>query len=268
MNAQPHVVVAGAFDDIRSRDLRFLEAAAGLGPVTVLLPTDMAIRTETGHPPRFSFAERAYVLSALRHVSQVVPVASSADAPPPDMAVDIWAATQNNPSEVGQRYCHDHALPYHEFPEESLQGFPLQPPAPTGRRKVLVTGCFDWFHSGHVRFFEEASAFGDLFVVVGHDANIRLLKGEHHPLLSAEERRYIVGSVRFVTQALISSGTGWLDAEPEIRQLKPDVYVVNEDGDKPDKRDYCRELGIEYVILRRAPAPGLPRRSSTELRGF
>jgi cytidyltransferase-like protein len=71
-----------------------------------------------------------------------------------------------------------------------------------------VTGCFDWFHSGHVRFFEEVSALGDVYAVVGSDRNVRLLKGEGHPLLPQEERRYLVRSVRFVTQALVSSGTG------------------------------------------------------------
>ena len=30
-----------------------------------------------------------------------------------------------------------------------------------------MTGCYDWFHSGHVRFFEEVSELGDLYVVAG-----------------------------------------------------------------------------------------------------
>jgi len=141
-------------------------------------------------------------------------------------------------------------------------------PQPSSRKKVLVTGCFDWFHSGHVRFFEEVSELGDLYVVVGHDANIRLLKGEGHPMFSQEQRRYMVGSVRYVTQALISSGHGWLDAEPEIERLRPDIYAVNEDGDKPEKRRYCEDHGIEYVVLKRLPKPGLPKRQSTTLRGF
>jgi glycerol-3-phosphate cytidylyltransferase-like family protein len=119
-----------------------------------------------------------------------------------------------------------------------------------------------------VKFFEEASALGDLYVVVGHDANIRLLKGEGHPLLPESERVYMVHAVRCVQQALISSGHGWLDAEPEIALIKPHFYVVNEDGDKPDKRAYCAAQGIEYVVLKRVPKEGLPRRESTLLRGF
>ena len=133
---------------------------------------------------------------------------------------------------------------------------------------MVVTGSYDWFHSGHVRFFEEVSAYGDLYVVVGHDANIRLLKGDGHPLLPQAERRYVVGSIKYVKQALISSGDGWLDADPEIQLLKPDIYAVNEDGDKGGKREYCKQHGIQYLVLKRIPAPGLPQRSSTNLRGF
>jgi cytidyltransferase-like protein len=139
---------------------------------------------------------------------------------------------------------------------------------PSSRKKVVVTGCYDWFHSGHVRFFEEVSALGDLYVVLGHDENVRLLKGEGHPLLPQEERRYVVQACRYVTQAQISTGHGWMDAEPEIARIEPDIYAVNEDGDKPEKRAFCAEHGLEYVVLQRAPRPGLPKRASTDLRGF
>jgi glycerol-3-phosphate cytidylyltransferase-like family protein len=82
------------------------------------------------------------------------------------------------------------------------------------------------------------------------------------------ERRYLVQSIRFTKQALISSGSGWMDAEPEIAQIKPDFYVVNEDGDVPEKHKFCEARGIEYVVLKRIPKEGLPRRQSTDLRGF
>ena len=59
-----------------------------------------------------------------------------------------------------------------------------------------------------------------------------------------------------------------MDAAPEIAVIKPDIYAVNEDGDKPEKRVFCEEHGLEYVVLKRAPKEGLPRRESTVLRGF
>jgi cytidyltransferase-like protein len=136
------------------------------------------------------------------------------------------------------------------------------------RKKVVVTGCYDWLHTGHVRFFEEASQLGDLHVVVGSDANVRLLKGDGHPLIGEAERRYMVQAIRYVTETWVSTGSGWMDAEPEIERIRPDCYVVNEDGDKPDKRAFCQAHGLEYVVLKRLPKEGLPRRESTQLRGF
>ena len=169
-----------------------------------------------------------------------------------------------------ENFCRESRVTYRIFKADELKGFPEPPPEPSvsGAKKVVVTGSFDWFHSGHVRFLEEASQHGDLYVVVGHDANIRLLKGEGHPLLPQNERRYVAGSIKFVKQALISSGNGWMDADPEIQRLKPDIYAVNEDGDKAGKREYCEKHGIKYLVLKRAPAHGLPGRSSTILRGF
>ena len=59
-----------------------------------------------------------------------------------------------------------------------------------------------------------------------------------------------------------------MDAEPEIALVKPDIYAVNQDGDKPEKRAFCAEHNLEYVVLERLPKEGLTRRSSTDLRGF
>jgi cytidyltransferase-like protein len=164
-------------------------------------------------------------------------------------------------------------MPYVVIEEQRLAGFPLETPVrpagtQAGRPRVLVTGCYDWFHTGHVRFFEEVSELGDLYAVVGHDANIRMLKGAGHPLYCQDERRYMVGSIRYVQEALIATSDGWLDAEPEIRRIQPDIYAVNEDGDRPEKREYCRAHGIAYRVLKRLPKDGLPRRQSTDLRGF
>jgi len=269
------IIVTGAFDDIRSRHLRFLEEASKLGELTVLLWPDETLQALTGQPPKFPLAERHYFLNAVRYVSRVIPV--NAPVNPDELPVeesfrpDIWVDVESSSNKARQVFSRQRGLEYRVLRGEDLRGFPATPPARAtepSRKKVIVTGSFDWFHSGHVRFLEEVSSYGDLYVIVGHDANIRLLKGEGHPLLPQDERRYVVGSIKYVTQALISSGEGWLDADPEIKKLKPDIYAVNEDGDKGGKREYCQKLGIEYLVLKRTPAPGLPKRSSTDLRGF
>ncbi len=272
MSFQKQIIVSGGFDDLKSRDLRFLEEAARLGELTALLWPDATLQKLTGKAPKFPFAERSYFLKAVRYVGRVVEAADSAgfDTVPENFKTCVWVDVETTANPAREQFARENQINYRVFKPDELKGFPEPPPVPSapGRKKVLVTGSYDWFHSGHVRFLEEVSGYGDLYVVVGHDANIRLLKGEGHPLLSQAERRYVVGSIKFVKQALISSGEGWLDAEPEIQRLQPDIYAVNEDGDKGGKREYCRKLGIEYLVLKRTPAPGLPQRSSTDLRGF
>jgi cytidyltransferase-like protein len=268
------VVVFGGFDDIRSGHVRFLEEASGFGDVTVLVWADNLIRQATGTPPKFPMAERAYFLNAIRYVNRVVQLEawSELDLLPeiPGLHPELWADMESWANPAREKFCRAHGIRYRVFKTGELQGFPEPLPLSSipDKKKVIVTGTYDWLHSGHVRFFEEASGYGDPYVVVGHDANIRLLKGAGHPLFPQAERRYMVGAVKYVKQALISTGEGWLDAEPEIRRLQPDIYIVNEDGDQGGKREYCQKLGIEYVVLERIPAPGLRRRSSTELRGF
>lgn len=120
-------------------------------------------------------------------------------------------------------------------------------------------------HSGHVAFFKEAARFGELFVGIGSDRTIEELKGRE-TWNSEQERLFMVQSVRYVSRAWINSGSGILDFVEELKYLNPDRYVVNEDGHSPSKQDLCRELGIEYIILKRIPEPGLPERSTTGIK--
>jgi cytidyltransferase-like protein len=271
MSSSPQVVVSGGFDNTKSLDLRFLQEASKLGEVTLLLWSDSLVQQVTGSAPKFPLAERAYFLNAVRYLKRVIPLdQADANALSHGITASLWADYPPTANPARQQFAGQRNLAYRVFTPAELSGFPEPPPMPSqpGRQKVVATGCYDWFHSGHVRFAEEASAYGDLYICLGSDANVRLLKGEGHPLLSEEERRFVVGSIKFVKQALVTTGSGWVDADPEIRRLKPDYYVVNEDGDKGGKREYCQKLGIEYIVLKRTPAPGLPKRSSTDLRGF
>jgi cytidyltransferase-like protein len=238
------VRVLGSFDDLRSGDVRFLQEAARLGAVDVSLLSDEAVERIRGSPPAFPEDERRYILEAVRFVSGVTLVEGPA---------------------AGAEYV--------VIPDSELEGFPDPVsshaiPESGGRKRAIVTGCYDWLHSGHVRFFEEVSELADLYVTVGSDRNIEFLKGTGHPLYPEEERRYMVASMRYVKQAMVATGWGWLDAEPEIERIQPDIYAVNEDGDRPEKRDYCETHGIEYRVLRRLPRAGLPARQSTDFRGF
>jgi cytidyltransferase-like protein len=133
------------------------------------------------------------------------------------------------------------------------------------RKKVFVSGCYDMLHSGHVSFFTEASLYGDLYVGIGSDKTIYDLKGRK-TVNTDQERLYMVKALKCVKEAWINSGSGVLDFKEELIKLKPDILFVNEDGHSFEKEKLCKELGIEYIISKRLPHSGLPRRSTTDLR--
>lgn len=132
-------------------------------------------------------------------------------------------------------------------------------------KKVFVTGCFDLLHSGHIAFLQEAATFGDLFVSIGADENVHQLKGRY-PVNTQDERRYMIDALACVSKCMINTGWGYIDFEKELLDVKPDVFVVNEDGHTPAKQSLCKESGIEYHILKRIPHADLPVRSTTMLR--
>lgn len=133
------------------------------------------------------------------------------------------------------------------------------------RKRVFVSGCYDMLHSGHVAFFKEASQYGDLYVGIGSDATIEQLK-KRKTVYSERERLYMVKAIRYVTDACINNGSGLMDFVDTVERVKPDIFVVNSDGGSAEKREFCRQRGIEYIELERTPEAGLQARSTTDLR--
>jgi len=271
----PRVYVSGAFDDFGFEEVRFLEAASRFGAVRAFIWSDALVHARSGNFPKFPLPERLYLAHASRWIDEAI---VTADVPPEGLPLEAaapgtWVVRERDDTGGQRDKARARGLDYHVARDRELSEIPAgEDPSPallsTSAPRVIVTGSFDWMHSGHVRFFEEASGLGVLYVVVGSDQNIRLLKGDGHPAFPECKRRYLVHSVRSVSGTFISTGSGWMDAAPEIERMRPTFYAVNEDGDKPEKRDFCSVHGIEYVVLKRIPREGLPPRSSTELRGF
>lgn len=132
-------------------------------------------------------------------------------------------------------------------------------------KKVFVSGCYDLLHSGHIEFFRQAAQYGDLYVGIGSDATILQYKN-HRTLYPEQERLFMVQSIKYVKEAYINKGTGVMDFVPTVEMLKPDRFVVNADGSSEEKRRFCEERNIEYIVLERTPAKGLNARSSTDIK--
>ena len=269
------IFISDGFDNLHYHEFVFLKKAADMGEVTALLWSDAVYKKMTGTAPKYSEAERSYFAEAVRYISKVEMVTETKSPESLPVAIgrdDIWLIREDALTSARMSWAKKNGVNCVCIQQQDLNvKFPLPVdlrPAKPGAKKVVVTGCYDWLHSGHVRFFEETSEYGALYVIVGCDKAIKLLKGDSKPMFPEWQRFFMVDAMRYVTQGLVSSGIGWMDAENEIMRIKPDYYIVNEDGDRPEKAEFCTKNGIEYKVLKRLPKEGLPKRTSTDLRGF
>src|ERR1039458_6728215 len=115
MSAPVQVAVTGPFDDQSSRTLRFLQEAARLGEVTVLLWPDDTVRALDWKPLKFPLAERAYFLQALRYVKRLLPVTGevAAHALPraPGFTPGLWVLEEARAGPAQRAFCEQHRLP-------------------------------------------------------------------------------------------------------------------------------------------------------------
>ena len=134
------------------------------------------------------------------------------------------------------------------------------------KKKVLVAGYFDLLHSGHIRFLEEASEFGEVYISLGSDSNSIECKNKK-PIYTENERRYMLQSLKYVQDVEISTGQiGPMSFLQYLEKIKPDYFITNEDGSELGKKELiCKNNNVKFVILKRQPKENLEPRSSTSI---
>ena len=83
-----NAIVSDSFDDLRSKQVRFLEEAHKIGFVDVLLWSDKLVQSITGHLPKFPQEERLYCLQSLRYVDRVRVISKIDD--PHSLPTQVW----------------------------------------------------------------------------------------------------------------------------------------------------------------------------------
>ncbi|NQU04000.1 MAG: D-glycero-beta-D-manno-heptose 1-phosphate adenylyltransferase [Syntrophaceae bacterium] len=129
-----------------------------------------------------------------------------------------------------------------------------------GKRIVFTNGCFDILHAGHVHYLNEARKFGDVLVVgLNSDRSVRSIKGDLRPVVSQDERAYVVVSLKAVDYVTI------FDEDTPLHlteYLEPHVLVKGGDW----RED--RVVGGESVVKRGGSVKIIPfvnGRSTTSL---
>ncbi len=134
------------------------------------------------------------------------------------------------------------------------------------KKIVLVSGCFDLPHLGHVTFFEDAKSRGDMLVVaLGPDNIIKQLKGPRRPIMDQQYRAQMLAAFAVVDFVIIAdeplSMPGAVHFEKLVSILKPDFFAINEfNSGIAEKKALIEKYGGQLAVI-----AGKPVTSTTEI---
>jgi rfaE bifunctional protein nucleotidyltransferase chain/domain len=121
----------------------------------------------------------------------------------------------------------------------------------TGRlKKVVVGGCFDIVHLGHLIFLEKAKAKGDvLIVLLESDENIKKNKGLSRPINNQNDRAFFLTKLKMVDYVIklpeMKSDEDYLEI---LKKIKPKIIAVSEgDGGLEKKKKQAEEIGAKVI---------------------
>jgi len=123
---------------------------------------------------------------------------------------------------------------------------------------VLVGGCFDVLHYGHIKFLAQAKNLAQtLVVMVESDQTVRRLKGANRPIHTQDQRKFMLEAIRFVDEVVplfpMETDQDYLRV---IADIHPRVIAVTE-GDPiiEKKRMQAETVGAKFVIIQKIQTP-------------
>ena len=115
---------------------------------------------------------------------------------------------------------------------------------------VIVGGCFDIVHLGHLIFLEKAKAKGDILIVLlESDENIRKNKGQNRPINNQKDRALFLSKLKMVDRVIklpeMKSDDDYLEI---LKKIKPKIIAVSEgDSGLEKKKKQAKEIGVKVI---------------------
>lgn len=119
------------------------------------------------------------------------------------------------------------------------------------KKIVLVGGCFDVLHPGHVIFLEKAKKAGDsLVVLLESDEKVKRLKGVRRPVHTQAERSKVLLALKSVDSVIkVPYTKSEKDYDEIIRSVKPHIIALTKGSDNKNHINAAKRLGIKIKYV-------------------
>lgn len=115
---------------------------------------------------------------------------------------------------------------------------------------ILVGGCFDVIHPGHIEFLSAAKKLsGIVTVLLESDATVARLKGNDRPIHTQMERAYVLSHITAVdTVILLPPLHSDSEYEKIITTIHPSVIAITADDPLIHiKESHAKKIGVKVV---------------------
>lgn len=126
------------------------------------------------------------------------------------------------------------------------------------KKVVLVGGCFDLLHYGHISFLKQAKQLGDYLVVaLESDENVKRKKGEARPIHSQSQRKEMLEALSFVDEVIpLPPIRGYNEYLEMVSKVHPAVIAVTEGDPKlPQKQLQADKVAARLMIIPKVHTP-------------
>jgi D-beta-D-heptose 7-phosphate kinase/D-beta-D-heptose 1-phosphate adenosyltransferase len=116
-------------------------------------------------------------------------------------------------------------------------------------KKVLLGGCFDLLHRGHIEQIKKAKELGDYLIInLSSDKQVKKKKGNGRPVIPENDRKEMLLALRYVDE-VICMDTEELNLPLLLEIAKPDILIANKGNNDYDK--ICKKYNVKIIKLDR-----------------
>lgn len=122
---------------------------------------------------------------------------------------------------------------------------------PENKKIVLVGGCFDILHFGHIQFLQKSRESGD-YLVVALEPDERIINHKNRqPIHTQKERAHNLLALRWVDHViLLPVLSGFKDYLSLVKNCKPDIIsTISNDSQIDNKKKQAQVIGAQLVIV-------------------